>query len=106
METAYSQCQSCGMPLDKDRHGGGSEADGSRSRKYCSFCYREGGFVDPDLTLAEMRARVSAISKKVALKAGRPAARQRGDEPKILPCGFLCDKPCALFAAKRPTTDP
>jgi len=73
METAYSQCQSCGMPLDKDRHGGGSEADGSRSRKYCSFCYREGGFVDPDLTLAQMRARVRAISKKVALKAGRPA---------------------------------
>lgn len=74
METAYIHCQSCGMPLDKDRSGGGSETDGSRSGKYCSFCYREGDFVDPDLTLAQMRARVRSLSKKVALKTGKPVA--------------------------------
>lgn len=73
MDKAHSQCQSCGMPLEKDRQGGGTEADGSRSRKYCSFCYRQGRFVDPNLTLAQMRARVRAISRKVALKSGRSA---------------------------------
>lgn len=72
METAYNHCQSCGMPLDKDRNGGGSEVDGSHSRKYCSFCYRGGDFVDPDLTLRQMRARVRSISKKVAIKTGKP----------------------------------
>ena len=73
MDKAYRHCQSCGMPLDKDREGGGSEADGSRSPKYCSFCYRQGEFVDPELTLAQMRQRVRAISKKIAIKSGRPA---------------------------------
>ncbi|WP_224768159.1 zinc ribbon domain-containing protein [Metabacillus idriensis] len=35
---AYKNCQSCGMPLSKDEHGGGTEADGSKSTKYCSRC--------------------------------------------------------------------
>ncbi len=37
-------CQSCGMPLEKDPAGGGTEADGSKSRKYCGYCYQGGTF--------------------------------------------------------------
>lgn len=50
------QCQSCGMPLSTPRAGDcrGTEADGSRSDTWCSLCYRDGAFVDPDLTLGEM----------------------------------------------------
>lgn len=40
-----SRCQSCGMPMKKDPSGGGSEADGSRSSLYCSYCYAKGGFL-------------------------------------------------------------
>jgi hypothetical protein len=47
-------CQSCGMPLSKDALGGGTNADGSRSREYCSHCYREGAFTQPNITAAEM----------------------------------------------------
>ena len=43
------------MPLARDAAKGGTEADGSRSAKYCSFCYRDGAFVHPDFTLAEMQ---------------------------------------------------
>lgn len=50
-------CQSCGMPLSKDPNHGGTESDGSKSEKYCSYCYQEGEFTAPQVTTAkEMQA--------------------------------------------------
>ncbi len=49
-------CQSCGMPLAKDPEGGGLEADGSRSTRYCSICYDNGAFRHPDVTAQEFQA--------------------------------------------------
>ncbi len=49
------RCQSCGMPMDKDPKGGGTNADGSLSKKYCSFCYMGGRFTDNFTTAEEMR---------------------------------------------------
>ncbi len=40
-------CQSCGFPLKKDKKGGGTENDGSISKKYCSMCYENGEFLTP-----------------------------------------------------------
>ena len=40
-----NQCQSCGMPLNKDPQGGGTNDDGSKSNKYCSYCYQNGAFI-------------------------------------------------------------
>lgn len=37
-------CQSCGMPLSNDPQGGGTNADGSKTKKYCSYCYENGDF--------------------------------------------------------------
>ncbi|WP_029041248.1 zinc ribbon domain-containing protein [Cucumibacter marinus] len=48
-------CQSCSMPMDKDAEGGGTEADGTRSGKYCSLCYKDGAFTQPDFTVEEMQ---------------------------------------------------
>ncbi len=42
-------CGSCGMPLLRDEDAG-TEADGSPSHEYCTYCYRDGGFTEPDLT--------------------------------------------------------
>lgn len=42
MEKQYKACQSCGMPLSKDPQGGGTNVDGSKSHKYCSYCYPNG----------------------------------------------------------------
>lgn len=39
-------CQSCGMPMDQDQGKGGSNADGSKTQQYCSYCYQEGKFKD------------------------------------------------------------
>jgi hypothetical protein len=32
-------CQSCAMPQSKDPQGGGTNDEGSRNEKYCSYCY-------------------------------------------------------------------
>ncbi len=37
-------CQSCGMPIDKDPKNGGTNSDGSKNEKYCSYCYKDGEF--------------------------------------------------------------
>ena len=50
------QCQSCGMPMSKDKNGGGTEADGSRSTTYCSLCYDQGAFRLPDMSATEFQA--------------------------------------------------
>lgn len=47
-------CQSCGMPMSDDAVKG-SEADGSRSDKYCLHCYEKGSFTWPDATLEQMQ---------------------------------------------------
>jgi hypothetical protein len=44
------------MPLQTKKAGDcrGTEADGTRSSTWCSLCYVNGKFVDPDCTLDEM----------------------------------------------------
>jgi len=46
-------CQSCAMPLGKPELFG-TEADGAKSEKYCTYCYQNGVFTQPDATLEEM----------------------------------------------------
>lgn len=43
------------MPLKKDAKGGGSNADGTLSKMYCSHCYQEGKFTKPDTTARQMQ---------------------------------------------------
>ena len=47
-------CQSCGMPMDKDPEKGGSNADGSQTVKYCSYCFKMGTFNDNFTKVEEM----------------------------------------------------
>lgn len=44
MKETNKNCQSCGMPLTQDPQGGGTNADGSISDLYCSFCFQKGAF--------------------------------------------------------------
>jgi len=46
-------CQSCGMPMSQPDLLG-VEADGSKSEKYCTYCYQDGKFSQPDATLEKM----------------------------------------------------
>lgn len=53
-----NHCQSCGMPLSKNKKDNGSEKDGSLSEKYCNHCYINGEFTDPSITVDQMRDKV------------------------------------------------
>ena len=63
MEKIYKNCQSCDMPLKKDA--GGTESAGSKSPRYCSHCYQKGQFTEPNITVAEMQAKVKGIMKSM-----------------------------------------
>ncbi|WP_150271951.1 zinc ribbon domain-containing protein [Paenibacillus tepidiphilus] len=59
METAGTQaektvfCQSCGMPMTGSELLG-SEQDGTKNADYCLYCYENGAFKQPGITLEEM----------------------------------------------------
>lgn len=63
----HKNCQSCAMPLSKDPkgNGGGNNADGKPSYKYCSYCYEDGKFLQPDITAQEMQAFVKGKLKEM-----------------------------------------
>lgn len=52
-------CQSCSMPLDETNNG--TNSDGSKSHTYCELCYKDGNFVEPDLTVEQMQEKVKVI---------------------------------------------
>ena len=59
-------CQSCSMPLDNDKlHG--TEKDGTKSHEYCIYCYQNGAFINPEMTLEEMRNLVKAQMEKMKI---------------------------------------
>jgi len=53
------------MPLKKDPKGGGTNADGSLSQTYCSYCYEGGRFKQPDMTMEQMRVFVKGKLKEM-----------------------------------------
>ncbi len=60
-----ANCQSCGMPLNKDPKKGGMNADGSLSTTYCSLCYENGEFLHPNFSASEMQSHcVEQLKKK------------------------------------------
>ncbi|VBB08254.1 Hypothetical protein LUCI_3525 [Lucifera butyrica] len=46
-------CQSCGMPLS-DASLLGTEKTGEKNRDYCFYCYENGCFKQPDITMEQM----------------------------------------------------
>ena len=75
-------CQSCGMPMSKDKKGGGTRADGSRSAEFCSHCFVAGKFTDPDLTAEQMVEKVQANMRKIHVP-GFLARRFTKDIPSL-----------------------
>ena len=59
-------CQSCSMPLDGVDLWG-TEKDGSKNHEYCKFCYKDGAFTNPGITLDQMKAHMRKIMGKEKL---------------------------------------
>jgi hypothetical protein len=61
-------CQSCSMPLDKPKVLG-TEKDGSKSKEYCMYCYKDGAFTNPGISLDTMRKHVKKQMQNMKMDA-------------------------------------
>ena len=53
MQSKETLCQSCAMPLEKAEFFG-TNADGTKSALYCTYCYQNGKFTEPTITMNQM----------------------------------------------------
>lgn len=53
-------CQSCAIPMEKEDYFG-TNADGSKNQEYCFFCFQNGEFTEPKITLEEMIDKVAGF---------------------------------------------
>ena len=56
------------MPIDTPEFRG-TEKDGTKSGEYCKYCYADGQFTHPDLTLDEMKEHMMKQMEKDQLPA-------------------------------------
>jgi len=54
-------CQSCGMPLETPEDFGAA-ADGFRINDYCHYCFQDGAFTEPDISMNEMIDKCASIT--------------------------------------------
>ncbi len=59
-------CQSCAMPIDAPGKMG-TEIDGSLNKEYCTYCYQKGVFVNPGMTLPEMKLLVKTKMEEMKI---------------------------------------
>jgi hypothetical protein len=62
-------CQSCGMPLDSNGICG-TEKNGSINKQYCKYCYKDGAFTNPYLTMYGMKYNMRTEMKKRHISQG------------------------------------
>ncbi|MDP3964750.1 MAG: zinc ribbon domain-containing protein [bacterium] len=72
-------CQSCSMPMpDESDHG--TTVDGQTHHDYCTYCFQNGQFTEPELTKSEMVDRVAEFMGKqegASTTLYRPAIENR-----------------------------
>jgi hypothetical protein len=57
-------CQSCAMPMQKPEDFG-TNANGSQNQDYCRYCYQNGQFTTPDITMEQMIEKCAGIMKQM-----------------------------------------
>ena len=74
-------CQSCGMPLEKAEDFG-TAASGFRVNDYCHFCFQNGAFTEPDISMRGMIDKCVAIMGKQGIM---PEAQARTLMTEVIP---------------------
>jgi uncharacterized membrane protein len=62
-ESMQTICQSCAMPMT-DNKLRGTEKDGSLNKEFCAYCYANGQFTVPNMTIDEMKVMLTKIMKE------------------------------------------
>ena len=75
-------CQSCGMPMEKSEDFGTND-DGSRNKDYCCFCFQNGAFKNPDLTMEQMIDKLILLSDKTGMSQAQSRKMAQTVIPKL-----------------------
>ena len=62
-------CQSCSMPLRREEDYG-TNADGSKNRDYCHFCFMGGKFTDEGITMEQKIEKMVSFAKEMNIPEG------------------------------------
>jgi len=57
-------CQSCAMPMTKPEDFG-TNSDGSQDQEYCRFCFQNGNFTEPNITMEQMIEKSTRLMKQM-----------------------------------------
>ncbi|KEJ00913.1 transcriptional regulator [Clostridium botulinum A2B7 92] len=79
MEQKY--CQSCGMPMSEDLYS--SELNNKRNHEYCIYCYENGSFKHPDLTMEQMIDVCVPFMKEKGIKEDEARALMKNCLPNL-----------------------
>ncbi len=79
MEQEY--CQSCGMPLSEELYG--TDADNSRNHEYCIYCYENGAFKQPNITMEEMIETCVPFMKEKGMEEGEARSLMKNCLPHL-----------------------
>lgn len=75
-------CQSCGMPLMKPEDFGTARG-GARAPDYCRFCYVDGAFANPGMTMAEMADFCVGVLERQGMAREQARALMTGTLPQL-----------------------
>ena len=59
-------CQSCSMPMRKEEDFG-TNADGSKNKDYCHYCFLNGKFTDEGITMEQKIEKMVSFAKEMKI---------------------------------------
>lgn len=75
-------CQSCGMPMAKESDFG-TNVYGGRNGDYCHFCFHDGKFTQPGLTMEQMIEKVAGLAAKMDMSESEARKLAKSTIPKL-----------------------
>lgn len=79
-KTENNICQSCGMHMkNEDEHG--TNANGSKNKDYCHYCYQDGKFTDEGITMEGKIKEIVDIAEEMGMCEKEALAKAK----KVLP---------------------
>ncbi len=59
-------CQSCAMPLARPEDFG-TNTDGIQNQEYCRYCFQNGKFTEPNITVKQMIEKCAGIMRQMKM---------------------------------------
>lgn len=70
------------MPIGKPEDFG-TNSDGSKNRDYCKFCFQNGRFTDPNITIAQMIDKVAGFAAQMKIPETQAKEMAKSSIPNL-----------------------